>query len=117
MVAEGGMNLSGGQRQRIALARALVRPTRILLLDDAASALDSGTERVIFDYLFTRQPASTILFATHRGSRARQADRILALDHGSMTELGAPLELEARNGIFSSLLRQEEFEENLKRST
>jgi len=102
---EKGALLSGGQRQRVAVARALTRGARILLLDDATSALDHDTERQLFEGL----GKGTVLFSTHRSSLARRADRIVVLVEGRIVEEGRPEELLAAGGFFSSMAKKESF--------
>jgi ATP-binding cassette subfamily B protein len=92
VVGERGVTLSGGQRQRIALARALLREPRILLLDDATSAVDATVERAILDGLRTNVPATTVVVA-HRVSTIALADRVLLLDGGRIVADGRHHEL------------------------
>jgi len=104
-----GTALSGGQRQRIAIARALARQSPILILDDATSALDRGTEARVFESLGSR----TILFSTHRMSLARGADRVIVLQGGRVVEQGGPQELLAAGGLFSKMAEKQCFSESL----
>ena len=101
---EGGTSLSGGQRQRVALARALVRQPAILVLDEAASALDAQNEAAIQQTL--RQPATgrTTISVTHRLTAAG-ADRILVFDGGRIVEDGTHVELVRRGGVYAQLWR------------
>ncbi|WP_051713273.1 ABC transporter ATP-binding protein [Spirillospora albida] len=78
-LGEGGSTLSGGQVQRLALARALLRPAAVLLLDDVTSALDPGTERRVLDRLAARAPGTSIVFVTHRAAVLEAADRVVDL--------------------------------------
>lgn len=102
-VGEKGTALSGGQRQRVAIARAVARPARLLLLDDATSALDRETEARVFGSLGLR----TVIFSTHRMSLARRADRVLVLDRGRIVEQGPPEALLGAGGLFSRMARKE----------
>ena len=81
-VDQGGMNFSGGQRQRLTIARALLNPSRLLILDDSLSALDFATERRIRENL--KSLPKTLLVISQRISSIRYADKILVLDHGEM---------------------------------
>jgi ATP-binding cassette subfamily B protein len=99
---EGGANLSGGERQRVALARALVRQPSILVLDEAASALDAQTEAAIQRTLQQVAKGRTVISVTHRLT-ASASDRILVLSGGRLVEEGRHKELVARNGIYSEL--------------
>lgn len=92
-LGERGMTLSGGQRQRIALARALVAEPRVLVLDDATSAIDATTEARIFDALRRRTRDVTVIAVAHRSSTLDLADRILVLDDGHRAGLGTRAEL------------------------
>jgi subfamily B ATP-binding cassette protein MsbA len=95
--------LSGGQRQRIALARALLRQPQILILDEATSELDSGTEALIQDVLKRLKGRITIVIIAHRLSTIRNADRVVVLDEGRVVESGSPGELLEREGTFAQL--------------
>ena len=92
VIGERGVTLSGGQRQRIALARALLRRPRLLLLDDATSAVDATVERAILDGLRDGVAATTIVVA-HRVSTIALADRVLLLDGGRIAAAGTHQEL------------------------
>ncbi|HUH13937.1 MAG TPA: ABC transporter ATP-binding protein [Longimicrobiales bacterium] len=112
-IGERGINLSGGQRQRAALARALARAPRILVLDDALSAVDSHTERRILEGLREVLPDRTSLIISHRVSAVMAADRILVLDEGRIVERGTHLELLEAEGLYATLLRRQLLEEDL----
>jgi ABC-type multidrug transport system fused ATPase/permease subunit len=106
VVGERGAALSGGERQRIAIARALRKPSRILVIDEATSALDALTEAKIRETIERIRPGKTTLVIAHRLSTVLHADRILVMDdRGSLVEIGSPQELLSRNGLFSELYR------------
>lgn len=102
-VGERGVRLSGGQRQRLAIARALLADPRILVLDDATSAIDSATEDELQQALRRIQQGRTTLLITHRLSLIRQADRILLLDQGRLLDQGSHQELLARSAFYRRL--------------
>jgi ATP-binding cassette, subfamily B, bacterial len=104
VVGEQGLTLSGGQRQRVALARALLTDPRILLLDDATSAVDSATEAEIHATLHRVMQGRTTLLIAHRRSTLHLADRIAVLDRGRLVDVGTAEELEARCPLYRLLL-------------
>jgi ATP-binding cassette subfamily B protein len=104
VVGERGLSLSGGQRQRVALARALLLNPRILVLDDATSAVDSSTEETIHAALRTVLPGRTVLLVAHRRSTLHLADRIVLLDAGRIVDQGTHDELVARSAAYRTLL-------------
>lgn len=103
-VGERGLTLSGGQRQRVALARALLSNPRILVLDDATSAVDPATEAAIHDTLRSVTAQRTTLLIAHRRSTLALADRIAVLDEGRVVDVGTEEELNQRCELFRSLL-------------
>ncbi|MEZ5549486.1 MAG: ABC transporter ATP-binding protein [Pseudomonadales bacterium] len=104
-VGERGVTLSGGQRQRLALARALLKDPPVLVLDDALSAVDTGTERHILEALRRRKGRQTTLIIAHRLSSVVHADRIMVLEGGRMVQLGTHRELAAVAGPYRRLCR------------
>ncbi len=104
VVGERGLTLSGGQRQRIALARAILSDPRILLLDDATSAVDATTEEAIHATLRELMAGRTTILIAHRRSTLRLAQRIAVIDHGRVADLGTHEELMARNEQYRILL-------------
>jgi ATP-binding cassette subfamily B protein len=113
MVGERGITLSGGQKQRTAIARALIRNPRILILDDALSSVDTHTEDKILNHLRDVMRGRTTIFISHRVSTVRNADRIAVLHGGRIVELGTHEELLALNGYYSDLYNKQLLEEEL----
>jgi ATP-binding cassette subfamily B protein len=113
MVGERGITLSGGQKQRTAIARALIRNPRILILDDALSSVDTQTEDKILNHLRDVMQGRTTIFISHRVSTVRNADRIAVLHGGRIVEVGTHDELLARNGYYSDLYNKQLLEEEL----
>jgi len=112
-VGERGITLSGGQKQRTAIARALLRSPRILVLDDALSSVDTHTEDKILNHLREIMHGRTTIFISHRVSTVRNADRIAVLYQGRIVELGTHDELIARNGYYTDLYNKQLLEEEL----
>jgi ATP-binding cassette subfamily B protein len=113
MVGERGITLSGGQKQRTAIARAILRSPRILILDDALSSVDTHTEDKILNHLREIMRGRTTIFISHRVSTVRNADRIAALHQGRIVELGTHDQLIARNGYYTDLYNKQLLEEEL----
>ncbi|WP_336518003.1 ABC transporter ATP-binding protein [Pollutibacter soli] len=108
LVSERGLSLSGGQRQRIGIARAIIRNSPILILDEPTAALDSLSEHLVLDALEKLMKDKTVMIITHRLSAIRYADRILVLNDGCITEEGKHDELLALNKEYASLYRIQE---------
>jgi subfamily B ATP-binding cassette protein MsbA len=102
-IGEYGSMLSAGQRQRIAIARAILADARILILDEPTSALDSTSERLVNDSLREIRKGRTMLIVAHRLSTIQNADRILVLENGSLTQCGSHSELTKEEGLYRRL--------------
>ena len=113
VVGERGVTLSGGQKQRSAIARALLREPRILILDDALASVDTYTEEQILSGLRTAMGGRTTLLIAHRASTARNADRIAVLSEGRIVELGTHDELLTRGGYYADLFEKQSLEEEI----
>jgi subfamily B ATP-binding cassette protein MsbA len=110
MVSERGLSLSGGQRQRIGIARAIIRNSPILILDEPTAALDTVSERLVMDALENLMKDKTVLIIAHRLSTIRDANKILVLKDGSVQEQGTHDELLALNKEYANLYRIQEGE-------
>ena len=116
LVGERGITLSGGQKQRTAIARAVAIDPRILILDDALSAVDTYTEEEILGRLRSVMRARTSIIISHRISTVRDADRILVLNDGRIVEQGSHDELIGANGLYAELHKKQLLEEELAAS-
>ncbi len=115
-VGERGITLSGGQKQRAALARALASDPRILILDDALSAVDTETEEGILSGLRQVMQSRTTFLVSHRVSTVREADLIVVLREGRVVERGSHQELVALGGFYADLYRRQQLEEEMERT-
>lgn len=113
-VGERGVSLSGGQKQRIAIARALLVNPKILILDDALSAVDTETEEQILSELKKLFKDRTVIIISHRISTVKDADKIYVIDDGRIVEQGKHDELIEQNGIYAEINRLQELEEELR---
>lgn len=114
LLGERGVNLSGGQKQRLALARAIVRDPRILVLDDALSSVDTHTEELILQNLKMIMATRTSVIISHRVSTIRHADEILVIDDGRIVERGSHEELLERGGIYTRMFERQQLEDELE---
>lgn len=114
LVGERGLTLSGGQKQRTAISRAVIRNPRILILDDALSSVDTGTEEKILGQLTGIMAGRTTLMISHRVSTIRSADEIVVLHEGEIVERGTHEQLLANQGYYSELYNRQLLEEELE---
>jgi ATP-binding cassette, subfamily B, multidrug efflux pump len=114
VVGERGVTLSGGQKQRSAIARAVIRDPRILILDDSLSAVDTQTEERILTRLRGMMQGRTTILISHRISTVQNADQIIVLRDGRITERGTHDELLTREGYYADLHRKQLLEEELE---
>lgn len=113
LVGENGISLSGGQRQRMSIARALLKQSQILILDDALSAVDAKTETEILKSLRKERRGKTTMIATHRLTSVVNADLILVLKDGEIVERGTHEQLLANDGWYAEMWRRQELEEKV----
>ena len=105
LVGERGLTVSGGQRQRIGIARAIIRNSPILILDEPTAALDTESERLVMEGLDRLMKGRTVITIAHRLSTIRDADKIIVLDGGVVAEQGTHDELLTLKGIYGELHR------------
>ncbi|HPR16810.1 MAG TPA: ATP-binding cassette domain-containing protein, partial [Candidatus Cloacimonadota bacterium] len=106
---------SGGQKQRLAIARALLSDPKILILDDALSAVDTKTEKSILDDLVKLRKNKTTIIISHRISSIQHADKIIVLNDGRIVEEGNHKKLLAMGGIYADLYEKQQIEEKLSK--
>lgn len=106
-LGERGLSLSGGQRQRVSIARALIKPSPIIIFDDSLSAVDSKTETNILNILRTQMKSRTSIIISHRISTIQEADQIIVLDKGEIVERGTHQSLLKQNGIYKNMFAQQ----------
>jgi ATP-binding cassette subfamily B (MDR/TAP) protein 1 len=109
-LGENASLISGGQAQRIQIARALVRPSKILILDECTSALDSSSQAAVLDAICQAKVGRTVIMVTHKLPVMRLCDRIIVVDQGQVVEHGCYDELLDRKGVFASLTSGGEWE-------
>jgi ATP-binding cassette subfamily B protein len=114
MVGERGVTLSGGQKQRSSIARALLKDSPILILDDALSAVDTDTEETILENLKRIRKDKTTIMIAHRVSTVQNADNILVLDEGDIAEYGSYSDLMEKGGIFKKMVEKQQLEKQLQ---
>ena len=113
MIGERGITLSGGQKQRTAIARALMKESAVVILDDSLSSVDARTESTIIDNLRRLKGRRTVIVVSHRISPLKGADRIYVLHEGKVAEQGTHAELVSKNGLYERLVRYQQMEKSL----
>ncbi len=114
VVGERGLTLSGGQKQRVAIARALLTDPKVLILDDALSAVDTKTERFILESLIKARQGKTTIIIAHRISSIQHADRIMVLGQGDLREIGNHQSLLAQKGLYFDLFEKQRIRARLE---
>ena len=115
LLGERGVNLSGGQKQRISLARAIIRDSSILILDDALSAVDTVTEAHILKNFETHRKGKTTLIISHRISAVSNADEIIVMNQGRIQECGTHEELMGKEGLYYEIFKEQDREKNAEK--
>ncbi len=113
LIGEKGVSISGGQKQRIALARAFIRQPELLILDDSLSAVDAKTEQTIIANIQRIRQNQTTIIVTHRLSAIAQAQQIIVMKHGKITEMGTPSDLLKQKGWYYEQYQHQQLEENI----
>jgi ABC-type multidrug transport system fused ATPase/permease subunit len=113
LIGERGVTLSGGQKQRAAIARALMKASPVVMLDDALSSVDAGTESLIIDNLRRMKGQKTLIVVSHRISPLKGADRIVVMDEGRIVAEGSHEDLAARPGLYERLVRYQQMQSSL----
>jgi ATP-binding cassette subfamily B protein len=114
VVGERGVTLSGGQKQRVTIARALAKDSRVIILDDCLSAVDTETEEAIIKSLRKETMGKTVVIVSHRLKAVKNADQIFVFDNGSIVESGTHNELLRKKGLYNSMYEKQLIEEKLK---
>ncbi|MGX7012792.1 ABC transporter ATP-binding protein [Vagococcus silagei] len=112
LIGEKGVSISGGQKQRVSIARALIREPDLLILDDSLSAVDAKTERAIIENIQDIRQNKTNIIVTHRLSAVAQADQVIVVEDGAITEIGTPQELLASKGWYYDQYMTQQMEVN-----
>ena len=107
IVGERGVTLSGGQKQRISIARALIKPYSVLILDDCFSSLDNKTENKIINRILKSKTKKTTIISSHRLSTVKHVDKIIVLDSGKIVETGTHSELLKKFGVYYEIYNQQ----------
>jgi len=116
ILGERGVGLSGGEKQRLSIARAVLKNPSILIFDEATSAVDSETEKLIQDAIDNIVYGRTTLMIAHRLSTLRKANKIIVVDQGRIIEFGSPEELLAKKGKFYKLVNIQSMSEEAERN-
>ena len=104
-IGENGSALSGGERQRISIARALLKNAPIVLLDEATASMDAESETLVHDALSVLLKDKTVMVIAHRMRTVANADKIVVLDDGQVSEMGTPAELMKKDGLYAHLVK------------
>jgi ATP-binding cassette subfamily B protein len=113
-VGERGIQLSGGQRQRVALGRTLLANSRILVLDDPTSSVDTATEQSLLEAIEKQQRGRSLVIITHRVSLASRCQKVLVLESGRVTEWGSPESLQANGGLYARFVEEQRLEHEVE---